>query len=249
MTGAGSAAMPWHGWGLPHARRVAAGLARVRAAGVVDPAPNGWQLVLGVVRMWHRIAFRSETVGTCPGGTVRPTRARAAVPVPRGSACPPCSPWAPSSPLDLTGLASSRESLIRHLLGAHHFGNQMVYDLEILAMHDGGLDALAGELDQVLRGASRRARLLLDVAVFDGYHEQLHAALAAFRATGPTYTPDEAADPDVSFAAYLRWCARQPATPAATLRALASGRFRLPDGLAPAAAPAPGVPAAAEAAC
>jgi hypothetical protein len=248
VTGAGPAAMPWHGWGLPHGRRVAAGLARARAAGVVDPAPNGWQLVLGVVRMWHRIAFRSETVGTCPGGAVRPT-ARARLFRYRAARLPALLALGAVVPLDLTGLASSRASLIRHLLGAHHFANQMVYDLEILAMHDGGLDALARELDEVLRGASRRARLLRDVAVFDGYHEQLHAALAAFRAAGPAYSPDEAADPDISFAAYLRWCARQPATPAATLRALAAGRFRLPSGLAPATEPAPGEPAAREAAC
>ena len=56
---------------------VAARLATLRAAGVVDVEPTPWQLCLGALRLWHRALFRPETVGTAPDGVVRPTwRAR-----------------------------------------------------------------------------------------------------------------------------------------------------------------------------
>ena len=44
-------------------------------------------------------------------------------------------------------------------------------------------------------------------------------------------TPEEEVDPDISFWAYLGWCARQPATPSATLTAWREDRFRFSDGL------------------
>jgi len=40
-------------------------------------------------------------------------------------------------------------------------------------------------------------------------------------------TEDEQADPDISLGAYLRWCARQPATPRDTVELWRSGEFRL----------------------
>ena len=48
---------------------------------------------------------------------------------------------------------------------------------------------------------------------------------------GPAMSPKEAADPDLSFRAYLTWCARQPATPSATLEAWRTGRFAFDSGL------------------
>ncbi|MCX5741039.1 MAG: hypothetical protein NT062_00915, partial [Proteobacteria bacterium] len=44
--------------------RIHAHLTRMRDHGIVDVAPNPWQLCLGVLRLWHRNAFRPETVGT-----------------------------------------------------------------------------------------------------------------------------------------------------------------------------------------
>ena len=35
--------------------------------------PNLWQVGLGVLRMYHRLVFRSETIGTGPLGAVRST--------------------------------------------------------------------------------------------------------------------------------------------------------------------------------
>lgn len=205
-------------------RRVLANLDRLRAAG--GPAPNQWQLCLAVLRMWHRILFRSDTIGTSRAGRPRATwRARALSH--RALRLPFLLAEGAVVPLDLTGLASSPERLIRHLLGAHHDDRQFAFDLEILALHD-RLPDLERAVRAVVLGDTPRTRWLRDLAVFDGYHESLLAAVGRALAGQPILEGAEADDPDVSFAATMRWCARQPPTPAATLRALVAGRFPEP---------------------
>ena len=44
-------------------RRIARALDAIRTARVVEPVPTLLQIELGVMRMWHRILFRSETIG------------------------------------------------------------------------------------------------------------------------------------------------------------------------------------------
>jgi hypothetical protein len=209
--------------------RVLAHLDRMRARGIVDVAPNPWQLCLGVLRLWHRNLFRTETVGTSPGGTVRPTW-RARLLANRAVRLPCLLAERAVAPFDFTGLRSPPERLIRHLLGAHHDGNQFVFDLEILAGH-GRLEQLRREVTEVLAEDSPRTRWLRDLTVFEGYHENLAAAVDRAIARAPAMTSAEAADPDLSFRAYLAWCARQPATPAATLAAWRAGRFAFDSGL------------------
>ena len=206
--------------------RVVEGLRRVHQSGQLERVPNPWQLTLGVLRMWQRVIFRSETVGTSPGGRVRATwRARLLKPRPLRF---PFLVWERAiAPLDLTGLASSKERLIRHLLGAHHDAEQFVYDLEILAFHDDGLPALARAIDRLFEEDQARLEWLRDLTVFEGYHESLRDAVARALAVGVQLSPAAAADPDISFAAYLRWCATQPRTPRETLDALRAGTFRL----------------------
>lgn len=205
-------------------RRVLANLERVRAAG--GPAPNQWQLCLGVLRMWHRILLRSDTVGTSRAGRPRETwRARALRH--RALRLPLLLAEGAVIPLDLTGLASSPERLVRHLLGAYHDDRQFAFDLEILALH-GRLADLERAAREVVSRDTPRTRWLRDLAVFDGYHEALLAAVQRALAGEPILDAVEADDPDVSFAATMRWCARQPPTPAATFRALVAGRFPEP---------------------
>jgi hypothetical protein len=209
-------------------RAVLANLERVRAAEVLAEVPTPWQLSLAVLRMWHRVLFRPETVGTS-SAPVRPTwRARAL----RHKALrlPALLAEGAVVPLDFTGLASSPARLITHLLGAHHDRNQAVFDLEILAAH-GELEALHRAVAEVVASDGPRARWLRDLTVFEGYHEQLLAAVEQARAGRFAMTAAEARDPDISFAACMRWCARQPTTPAATLAAWRAGRFRLDAGL------------------
>ena len=55
--------------------------------------------------------------------------------------------------------------------------------------------------------------------VFDGYHDQLAAAVDAALAGQLGITAEEAQDPDLTLIGAMRWCARQPRTPTATVRA------------------------------
>jgi len=208
---------------LVRPERVRANLARVAEATAL-PRPTDWQLCLGVLRLWHRVMFRSETVGCDPGGHVRATR-RARLLEWRALRLPFLLAEGAVVPLDFTGLGSTPERLIRHLLGAHHEGNQFVYDLELLACY-GRLDELRAAASRVIDTDDDRARWLRDLTVFEGYHESLIAAVDHAIASGTAMTAADARDPDISLGAYLTWCARQPTTPAATLRAWRDGTFR-----------------------
>jgi hypothetical protein len=222
--------LPWYARAiLLRPRAVLARLEQAVAAGVSPVAPNSWQLSLGVLRMWHRLLRRTETVGTS-ASPVRSTW-RARLLRPRGLRLPFLLAERAVAPLDLTGLASPTERLLRHLLAAHHEGPQLVYDLEILAAHPGGLAGLRERVGRLLAEDTRRHRWLRDLTVFEGYHEGLAAAVDRALAGEPL--PAELADdPDVSFAAAMRWCARQPPDPASTLAAWRAGRFSLPHGIA-----------------
>lgn len=207
--------------------RIRAHLELVRAGGRHRDVPNAWQLALGVMRMWVRLATRPETVGTS-AAPVRPgLRARALR-------------WRPLrfpflvaeraiAPLDFSGLSSSTARIIKHLIAAHHDGTQALYDLEILASRPGALDDLRAALAAIVAHDTPRSRWLRDLTVFDGYHEHLLALVDDARAGRFGYDADDARDPDVSFSAYLAWCAAQPPTPAATLAALRAGALDLGD--------------------
>lgn len=210
---------------------VEAGLARVRASGLVRDVPNAWQIALGVVRMWHRLIFRSDTIGTCREHPVRSTRRARALSF-RPLRFPFLLRERAVAPLDFSGLLSDEDRIVRHLFGAHHDGVQFLYDLELLSTFEGAV----GRLLRAARGFSaldpERREWLRDLVVYDHYHENLLAAVEAF-AAGRFDAPDAArSDPDLSFAAYLAWCARQPATPAETTAAYREGRYSVAEGRA-----------------
>ena len=207
---------------LIHPERVMANLARVRDAAKLDRAPTEWQLCLGVLRLWHRVMFRTQTVGTSTG-RVRPTW-RAKLLAWRALRLPFLLRERAVTPLDFTGLASPPEQVIRHVLGAHHDGDQVVYDLELLS-HYGLLEQLRSEVRAVVERDDARTRWLRDLTVFEGYHDELLAIVERTLATGPLLDDAQARDPDLSLVAYLRWCAHQPATPRDTVRAWRRGAF------------------------
>jgi hypothetical protein len=210
-------------------RTVLANLERVRAAGGLDVEPTPWQLSLAVLRMWHRTLLRPETVGTSAGPVRSTWRARAL----RHKALrlPALLVEGAVVPFDFTGLGSAPATLIRHLLGAHHDRHQSVFDLEILAAH-GELPTLRRAVAELVAADTPRARWLRDLTVYEGYHEALLTLVEAACAGRFELTAAEAVDPDVSFRACMRWCAQQPATPAATLAAWRAGAFRIDGGLA-----------------
>ena len=201
--------------------RIEESLARIRDAGLVETTPNLWQIALGVLRMWHRVLFRSETIGTCDDPVRTTWRARLL------HARPLRFPFLVAeravAPLDFSGLISTPERVLCHLLGAHHDGNQFAYDLQMLVAYPGWLERVRDAARAVVEEDTPRHRWLRDLVVFDGYHEKLHAAAERALHGDFALPPDDADDPDVSFLAYLRWCARQPTTPSATFERLWRG--------------------------
>jgi hypothetical protein len=211
----------WHAWVLlawPPA--VARGLARLGSG----PVPTLWQLELGVLRMWHRVAFRPETIGTCSARPVRQTwRARLLRWRPLRF---PFLLWERAvAPWDMSGLVSGRERVLRHLLGAYHDADQFLYDLEMLDCHPGAIEELQARLEAICEGWDPRASWLRDLCVYERYHEDLRDGVVAYRAG-----IRRSDDPDISFWAYVAWCAAQPVTPAETWRAWRAGQWRLGDG-------------------
>jgi hypothetical protein len=211
--------------------RIVRRLDALQDAGFPGPLPNLWQIGLGVLRMIHRLLFRTETVGTCSAANIRQGW-RARLLKNRGFRVPLLLWERAIFPLDLSGLASSQENTIVHLLAAHHDGNQFAYDLEMLMYQPGALENLIERVDAIVSGADSRALWLRDLVVFEGYHEHLQSAARDALAGELNLSPEEASDPDISFSAYLSWCAEQPATPLATLRAIRRREFVIYTGTA-----------------
>jgi hypothetical protein len=216
----------WTGALLLFPRRIAENLERAEHAGVVERAPNLVQLSLGVIRMWLRLFTRPETIGTCTAHTERPTL-RARLLSVRPLRFPFLVRERSIAPLDFSGLASSRERILNHLLGAHHDENQFAYDLELLAIHPGALEELHQRVRRVVTGEDPRAEWLRDLVVFEGYHENLLAAVEHALRDGVRLAPHEVDDPDIALSAYLRWCAAQPSTWREAVPALLRGEIDL----------------------
>ena len=84
----------------------------------------------------------------------------------------------------------------------------------------------------MVTGGSSRAEWLRDLTVYERYHENLLAALEQAVEGAYPLPAHQEDDPDISFLAYLAWCAKQPETPEATLKALAAGRYSAAQGVA-----------------
>ena len=185
------------------------------------PTPNVWQVSQGVARMWGRVLLRSETIGMSREHPVRETW-RARLFRYRPLRFPFLLAERAVAPLDFSGLLSGRERIICHLLGAHHDGNQFAYDLQMLASFPGALEEVRRRTLEVLSERDpQRTAWLRDLVVYTGYHEALLAAAERALLLDFALPPHEADNPDISFDAYLRWCAVQPETPSGTLRAWA----------------------------
>jgi hypothetical protein len=215
----------WHAWPLLLSpARVARGLARIRAVGLVDPCPNLWQLELGVMRMWHRTFFRSDSIGTSTTFSPRKTL-RARLLHNRMLRGPFLFAEQAIAPWDMTGLYSSPERITRHLLGAHHDCEQCVYDFSLLSLHPGALERLRARVQAVVDGTDPRSEWLRDLCVYERYHEELLGYLDAWLAGTLTLDDTLATDPDITFEAWLAWCAAQPDTPEKWWAARQAGTF------------------------
>ncbi|MDF1661466.1 MAG: hypothetical protein P1V97_06820 [Planctomycetota bacterium] len=207
--------------------RIRENLEKVRAAKLVEKTPNRWQIFLGVMRMLYRTIYYPESVGLSTEFAVRPGwRARLfQYRFIRG----PFLFWEGSvAPLDLSGLASQRETLIRHLLGTHHDGDGAIYDLRLLSIQPGALDELKDRLLAVIEKDCGRSHWLKDLCVYEEYHNQLLEIVERVLAGNWETTPGEGII-DTSFESYLDWCATRPDNPKESWRAWREGRLGLED--------------------
>lgn len=193
---------------------IARNLERGVELGLFARSPSTWQLGQGVLRMLHRMVTRPQSVGLSVDSPPRRelgARLMRFRPV-RGPvllAIGAVRPW------DLTGLLSGRDGLIRHLVGTHHDRRQFAYDLEILRLYPAGLETLLEETRTIVEGTHPRAALYRATCVYEGYHERLlEAVRGALKGDGAEVglEPEERGDPDLSFDAFLVWCAAQPNT-------------------------------------
>lgn len=227
------ARFPWHAHlVLLRPGRIAQALDAIRAARVVDPVPTLFQIELGVVRMWHRILFRPETIGTTAEHPVRDDR-RARLLEKRWLRFPFLLREGSVRPWDLSGLLSTPQNLMTHLLGTHHDGLQFVYDMQILTAYPGALDELHARAREVVERDTPRTRWLRNLCVYERYHETLLEVVERALREGISLPAEQADDPDISLLAYLRWCAQQPATPRDAWRAWRAGRLSFAPGPVP----------------
>jgi hypothetical protein len=200
-------------------------LDRIAETQLAPRVPTVTQVALGIARMHYRVATRPETVGMCTSHPVRSTW-RARMLEPRAARFPFLVRERAIAPLDFSGLASPRERILRHLLGAHHDGNQFAYDLELLAIHPGALEELRDRARAVVDGTDPRAEWLRDLCVYEGYHAHLLEVVEAVLTHGSVLaelSQHDARDPDITLSAYLRWCAAQPTTLRGAVRAWVAG--------------------------
>ncbi len=204
--------------------RVRARLRAIEAAGLVPITPTPFQIAIGIARMWERVLFRSETIGQSRSHSPRDTW-RAKLFESRPLRFPFLLAEKAVAPLDFSGLLSSRERILRHLLGAHHDRVQFLYDFELLESEPGALEELRERARAVVERDDPRSEFLRDLVVFEGYHEALLSAVDAKLAGEPLGDAEENADPDISLRAYLMWCADQPKDMRALLEAVREGRI------------------------
>ena len=215
--------IPWHAYPILFGpKRVLHNLAAVEAAGMTEKVPSLWQIELGVLRMWHRSLFRSETIGLSRDFAVRRGwRARLFQYRPIRF---PFLLWEGSVvPWDLSGFLSTPERLMTHMLGTHHDGLQFIYDLAILRLYPGAMESMRARARAVVENDSRRSRWLRDLCVYEQYHETLLKEVEQVCEHGIPKVGED--DPDLTFSGFLRWCAKQPATPMETWRAWRDGKF------------------------
>lgn len=216
---------------LRRSQRIMANVHQAHDAGLIANPPNEWQLVLGILRMWHRMVFRPETVGTATTATVR-NNLRARMMAYRPLRFPFLVKERVIAPLDLTGMISSPARIRRHMLGAYHAGNEFHYDLQLLSFRPGELEILRDQVRDLLARDTARHRWIRDLTVYEGYHEALAEAVDAALEHG-VFNPDLDDDPDWSLVGYLNWCARQPRTRAETRALRLAGKFQIEQGVQP----------------
>jgi hypothetical protein len=147
----------------------------------------------------------------------------------------------PVSMIDPTGFLSERDTIVGHLMQVTHLNP--IYDVQLLQCFPDGLDALEGQLEQMLAGTHPRQRTIGAIIEDADYHRRLLAYVRAYRADPGAAPPvrEQTLRADPHFAAaertfatlpgYLAYCAALPRDLASLWRRLrALDRFPLEPG-------------------
>jgi hypothetical protein len=86
----------------------------------------------------------------------------------------------PATMLDPIGLFAPRDALVHHVLQTFH--RHPVYDLVLLRAHDGGVEEMARQAQQILDGRHPHQRALTSLVEDGAYHARLPSEIAAFEA-------------------------------------------------------------------
>ena len=86
----------------------------------------------------------------------------------------------PATMLDPIGLFSPRDTIVHHVLQTFH--RHPLYDLCLLRAHQGGVEALERQVEELLAGKHPHGRAFLSLIEDGSYHRRLPADLAAFKA-------------------------------------------------------------------
>ncbi len=86
----------------------------------------------------------------------------------------------PASMMDPTGFMSHRDAIIGHLMQVTHA--DPIYDLQLLALYDGGLDELERQIEQMIAGTHPRTESIGAIIEDPSYHGRLLAHVREFRA-------------------------------------------------------------------
>jgi hypothetical protein len=102
----------------------------------------------------------------------------------------------PSSMVDPTGFLSTRDSIIGHLMQVVHANP--AYDLQLLESHEGGLEALEAQVEQMIAGTHPRAASIGAIVEEPDYHARLLGFVRDYRTHRDADAPirdNVAADP------------------------------------------------------
>jgi hypothetical protein len=86
----------------------------------------------------------------------------------------------PATMLDPIGLFSPRDAIVHHVLQTFH--RHPVYDLTLLRAHEGGLEEMARQAQQIAEGTHPHQRALASLIEDGSYHARLPRDIAAFAA-------------------------------------------------------------------
>jgi hypothetical protein len=108
----------------------------------------------------------------------------------------------PATMLDPVGFFSPRDAIVHHVLQTFH--RHPVYDLVLLRAHDGGVEELARQAQQILDGTHPHQRALTSLIEDGAYHARLPSDIAKFeeatRAPARPIPPGLVEDPELMLA-------------------------------------------------